>query len=103
MKSASFLGAAVAVLLPSAVVGCGGDVDCYGNNQVEYVRQVKRMQPGAPNASYNPTSPLQWGQINFLHTVRCPREVVRRVRRERQRQWKMARRERRQRKTTRRD
>lgn len=83
MKSVSFLGAAVAVLLPSAVVGCGGDVDCYGaTNQVEYVRQVKRMQPGAPNASYNPSSPLEWGQINFLHTVRRPGRGVEEGRRE---------------------
>lgn len=74
---------------------------CYGpTNQIEHVRHVKRMQPGAANATYGPTRSLevsippysvaiviviavvvakdnkytdlmllQWGQLNFLHTV----------------------------------
>lgn len=37
--------------------------------QVEYMRRVKRIQPGVPNATYGPTRPLEWGQVNFLHTV----------------------------------
>ncbi|CEJ93230.1 hypothetical protein VHEMI08838 [[Torrubiella] hemipterigena] len=69
MKSVGIIGA-VAALLPAAVVGCGSDDSCYGpTNSVEYVRQVKRMQPGVPNASYTPSRPLEWGQINFLHTT----------------------------------
>lgn len=59
----------LAALLPG-IVACGGDDDCYGPvNRVEHVRQVKRMQPGAPDAVYGPKGPLEWGQVNFLHTV----------------------------------
>ncbi|KND92269.1 Uncharacterized protein PB2B2.06c, partial [Tolypocladium ophioglossoides CBS 100239] len=67
LKSLGVLGG-LAALLPS-VVGCGDD-GCYGPiNRVEHVRQVKRMQPGAPNAVYGPKGPLEWGQVNFLHTT----------------------------------
>lgn len=65
-------GLVAAVAGPSIVAACGEDGadSCYGPlNNVEYVRQVKRMQPGAPNATYGPKGPLEWGQINFLHTV----------------------------------
>ncbi|KAG5984357.1 hypothetical protein E4U43_006182, partial [Claviceps pusilla] len=58
------LGSLIAVSL-----SCG-DHDCYGPiNRVHHVRHVKRMQPGAPNATYGPKEPLQWGQVNFLHTT----------------------------------
>ena len=57
-------------LLPLGVNACGGGVDCYGPGTVEHVRQVKRMQPGAVPAAYGPKGPLEWGQVNFLHTVR---------------------------------
>jgi hypothetical protein len=62
----------LAALLPSALA-CGSDSSCYGpTNTVEHVRHVKRIQPGAPNAAYGPKAPLEWGQLNFLHTVcRC--------------------------------
>lgn len=67
MKSISLLLAAVG---PSLVAACNDGNSCYGPiDNVEYVRQVKRMQPGAPNATYGPKGPLEWGQINFLHTV----------------------------------
>ncbi|GAO14074.1 uncharacterized protein UV8b_06472 [Ustilaginoidea virens] len=57
----------IAASLPAALA-CGDG--CYGPlNNVEYVRQVKRMQPGAPNALYGPKKPLEWGQLNFLHTT----------------------------------
>lgn len=60
----------LAALLPSALA-CGSDHSCYGpTNTVEHVRHVKRIQPGAPNAAYGPKAPLEWGQLNFLHTVR---------------------------------
>ncbi|PTB36439.1 hypothetical protein M441DRAFT_61918 [Trichoderma asperellum CBS 433.97] len=56
-------------LLP-AVLACGSDNSCYGpTNTVEHVRHVKRIQPGAPNARYGPKAPLEWGQLNFLHTT----------------------------------
>lgn len=68
MKTVNAL--SLAALLPAAVTACGGDDSCYGpTNNVEYVRHVKRMQPGAPGASSMPKGPLEWGQINFLHTV----------------------------------
>ncbi|EGX89262.1 ser/Thr protein phosphatase family [Cordyceps militaris CM01] len=72
MKSTCFLnGLIAAVIGPSLIAACGHDQDsCYGpQNNVEYVRQVKRMQPGAPNATYGPKGPLEWGQINFMHTT----------------------------------
>lgn len=73
MKSITlFNGFVTAVVGPSLVSACGGDREhsCYGpQNDIEYVRQVKRMQPGAPNATSLPKGPLEWGQINFLHTV----------------------------------
>jgi hypothetical protein len=48
-------------------LACG---DCSGaNNHVEHVRHVRRMQPGAANATCGPTRALEWGQVNFLHTV----------------------------------
>jgi len=66
MRFTSSLAAGVAVLATGALA-CDS---CYGPvNHVEHVRRVKRMQPGAPNATYGPTRQLEWGQINFLHTV----------------------------------
>lgn len=59
---------ALVALLPTVFAcGLGG---CYGPlNRVEHVRHVKRMQPGASDAGYGPKRPLEWGQINFLHTT----------------------------------
>lgn len=47
---------------------------CFGPiNRVEHVRHVKRMQPDANDATYGPTrGALEWGQLNFLHTVCAP-------------------------------
>jgi hypothetical protein len=43
---------------------------CYGPATKDiHVRNVRRMQPGAQNATTMPKGPLEWGQINFLHTV----------------------------------
>lgn len=43
---------------------------CYGpQNNVIHTRNVRRMQPGAQNATVGPRGPLEWGQINFLHTT----------------------------------
>lgn len=36
---------------------------------VVHVRNVRRMQPDAQNASYGPKEALKWGQLNFLHTT----------------------------------
>ncbi|KAK8089401.1 hypothetical protein PG997_004362 [Apiospora hydei] len=67
----------LAVGAPSCLA-CGG---CYGpTSHVEHVRHVKRIQPGAPNATYGPTRALEWGQVNFLHTVWSAPKVLERGR-----------------------
>ena len=44
--------------------------DCYGpRNPEAHVRNVRRMQPGAPDATSLPRGPLEWGQLNILHTT----------------------------------
>lgn len=59
--------AVAAALLPAVAVACDS---CYGPiNTVEHVRHVKRMQPGALDATYGPTRALEWGQLNVIHTV----------------------------------
>ncbi|KAM0453973.1 hypothetical protein ACHAO4_004721 [Trichoderma viride] len=68
MKVFAVVGGLIA-LLPTALA-CGSDDSCYGpTNTVEHVRHVKRIQPGAPNAKYGPKGPLEWGQLNILHTT----------------------------------
>ena len=50
---------------------CAGTLaceDCYGS-KAEHVRLSKRAQPGAQTASSSPRAPLEWGQLNFLHTT----------------------------------
>lgn len=64
----------LAAIIPSGVLACGGDGShgdsCYGPiDKVEHVRHVKRIQPGAPEASIGPKGPLEWGQLNFIHTA----------------------------------
>ncbi|KAI0874158.1 ser/Thr protein phosphatase family [Hypoxylon argillaceum] len=57
----------LALALAPVTLACGG---CYAPaNHIEHVRHVKRMQPDALNASYGPSSALEWGQLNFLHTT----------------------------------
>lgn len=50
---------------------CGGEHNCYGplKDDVVLTRNVRRMQPDASNATTSPKAPLEWGQINFLHTT----------------------------------
>ena len=61
-----FAAVSAAVVLLSPALGCD---DCYGPNAGQHMRNVRRMQPDAQNASYGPKEPLAWGQINFLHTT----------------------------------
>ena len=70
MRSLSLV-KSIAAALPAAIAcGSDGHTGCYGPlNAVEHVRHVKRIQPGAPNATYGPTRPLEWGQLNVLHTT----------------------------------
>ena len=59
---------AFAAVLVAAAPSCCDD--CYGpKKEAAHVRNVRRMQPGAPNATSLPRAPLEWGQINFLHTT----------------------------------
>ncbi|KAH8724465.1 Metallo-dependent phosphatase-like protein [Phaeosphaeriaceae sp. PMI808] len=61
---------AIASLVASATA-CEGDHSRYGplKNDVVLTRNVRRMQPDAQNTTTGPTGPLEWGQINFLHTT----------------------------------
>ncbi|KAI2486392.1 hypothetical protein Ptr902_00525 [Pyrenophora tritici-repentis] len=61
---------AFASILASASA-CGGDDSCYGplKDDIVLTRNVRRMQPDAQNATTMPKGPLEWGQINFLHTT----------------------------------
>ncbi|KIH92990.1 Ser/Thr protein phosphatase family protein [Sporothrix brasiliensis 5110] len=59
--------AGATALFVAAAAACDS---CYGPiNHVEHVRHAKRIQPGAPEATYGPTRPLEWGQFNVLHTT----------------------------------
>jgi 2',3'-cyclic-nucleotide 2'-phosphodiesterase (5'-nucleotidase family) len=63
---------AVAAVLAAGISSTSACEDnCYGpTNHVEHVRHVKRMQPDAAGgAAYGPSRPLEWGQINFMHTT----------------------------------
>lgn len=53
--------------LAVAVLACE---DCSGpRSDGAPPRNVRRMQPAALNATVNPRAPLEWGQLNFLHTT----------------------------------
>ena len=57
----------IAAAAAHAVSACHS---CYGpSSTVLHDRVVRRMQPGARNATVDPRAPLEWGQLNFLHTV----------------------------------
>ncbi|KAL6703600.1 hypothetical protein ACN47E_009460 [Coniothyrium glycines] len=62
-------GAIAGVVVGAAA--CGGEHSCYGplKDDVVLTRNVRRMQPDAQNATTQPKGPLEWGQINFLHTT----------------------------------
>ncbi|KLJ05985.1 hypothetical protein EMPG_10598 [Blastomyces silverae] len=43
---------------------------CYGPSDYNaHKRLVRRMQPEALNATTKPKGPIEWGQINFIHTT----------------------------------
>jgi 2',3'-cyclic-nucleotide 2'-phosphodiesterase (5'-nucleotidase family) len=56
---------ALAATLSQACVECGHSGQ-YANGVM--TRMVRREQPEALNASDGPRAPLEWGQLNFLHT-----------------------------------
>lgn len=56
------------LLLATAAAAC--DSSCYGPaNYGIHTRLVRRQQPEALNATTSPRAPLEWGQLNFLHTT----------------------------------
>ncbi|KAG0651225.1 hypothetical protein D0Z07_1945 [Hyphodiscus hymeniophilus] len=57
----------VAAAAVGSVLACES---CYSPaNEVIHERHVRRMQPGAQDATVGPRAPLEWGQLNFLHTT----------------------------------
>jgi hypothetical protein len=64
MRASTLLRLAVAV---SIALACDS---CYGpSSEVVHERLVRRMQPGATDATVGPSAPLEWGQLNVIHTV----------------------------------
>lgn len=61
----------VIAAIAASASACEGDHSCYGplKDDVVLTRNVRRMQPDARNATTTPKAPLEWGQINFLHTT----------------------------------
>ncbi|OIW33827.1 hypothetical protein CONLIGDRAFT_677571 [Coniochaeta ligniaria NRRL 30616] len=70
MKPVGIVAGLAAIFPVASACGSGSSDSCFGPvNHVEHVRHVKRMQPGAQGASYGPSRPLEWGQLNILHTT----------------------------------
>ncbi|TVY85403.1 Secreted protein [Lachnellula suecica] len=64
MRSSTLLSLAGAV---NAALACDS---CYAPaSAVVHERNVRRMQPEASGAASGPKDPLEWGQLNFLHTT----------------------------------
>ena len=56
-------------VLLSATVSLACD-SCYGPTDYDvHTRHVRRQQADALNATTRPRAPLEWGQLNFLHTT----------------------------------
>jgi 2',3'-cyclic-nucleotide 2'-phosphodiesterase (5'-nucleotidase family) len=57
----------LSVLSATAVFACDS---CYGPTDYDvHTRLVRRQQPESLNATTGPRAPLEWGQLNFLHTT----------------------------------
>jgi hypothetical protein len=57
----------LALLSATASLACDS---CYGPANYDiHTRFVRRQQPEALNATTLPRAPLEWGQLNFLHTT----------------------------------
>ena len=57
-------------LITSLAIGAFACDECYGpRNDAAHVRYVRRAQPDAQGATVAPRGPLEWGQLNFLHTT----------------------------------
>lgn len=59
----------ILLVLFSVTVALACD-SCYGPADYDiHTRNVRRQQPEALNATTSPRKPLEWGQLNFLHTT----------------------------------
>lgn len=67
LHSTVLVGLASAFQVVSACDSCYGPSS--GPGAVIHERNVRRMQPEASGALSGPKAPLEWGQLNFLHTV----------------------------------
>lgn len=57
-------------LVAAAATAVDACESCYGpSDYVQHQRLVRRMQPDALNATSKPRGPLEWGQLNVLHTT----------------------------------
>lgn len=64
MRSSSLFALAAAV---GSAVACDS---CYGpSSEVVHERLVRRIQPESQDSTVDPRAPLEWGQLNFMHTV----------------------------------
>ncbi|KAL9116051.1 MAG: hypothetical protein Q9227_000419 [Pyrenula ochraceoflavens] len=64
------MGLLSALLLLGTTASSLGCDSCFGPaNPAVHQRLSRRMQPEALNATTPPKSPLQWGQLNFIHTT----------------------------------
>lgn len=57
------IGLTAVIFAVSACPSCEGEEE-----SSVYPRVMRRMQPGALDATTKPRGPLNWGEINFLHT-----------------------------------
>ena len=64
MRTSSLIAAAGLICGSSACDSCYGPI-----TNVVHERTVRRAQPSAQNTDFGPKGPLEWGQLNFLHTV----------------------------------
>src|SRR5437762_2742605 len=62
------LGGAFSLLLALSGVAHACEI-CTGIEDVTMIRNVRRMQPDAKGSHSKPKGPLEWGQVNFLHTT----------------------------------
>ncbi|KAG4417547.1 hypothetical protein IFR04_009277 [Cadophora malorum] len=64
MRSSNLL---ILVAAVGSAVACDS---CYGpSSEVVHERLVPRIQPESQDSTVNPKAPLEWGQLNFLHTT----------------------------------
>ncbi|XMA08171.1 hypothetical protein WAI453_000962 [Rhynchosporium graminicola] len=57
-------------VLTAAVSGAVAGDSCYGpSSEVVHERLIRRIQPESQESATDPRSPLEWGQIQFMHTT----------------------------------